>query len=541
MFKKVLYSIAAFLLAGNCAFALEVNEAEIKSTGDVDAVVFENYSGPHSVINTIEEIKAIGSSMGKVIAADVTKPAEAGSSKYKIYHCVDAAEKGKLDADILVLGSDATVDHINNLRRIIGAYLSAAYGYSEKDSQTVATFVTVYNAVYRGRTDVFESKYKKVVTDKLTADKAGLALSYREWPGKSQIVIPLSDLAGGLSTVDTSVISDKQVVQSMQEENDKGVDVRKEMVDIKEREAENAGEKAQKAQQKATEENKKLKEEEKKTQEARKEADDAKKEAQEAQKKADANPEDKQAQKEAEEKKAAAEEKQAQADEQAKKTEEQAKKTEEAREEAASAQSTADSKRTEAQNERTSIAQDQQTLLKEQQVNNSSTAVYGLKAIDDLGIMSELVKMNADNGKVIRESPVTVIRYRTIYEAGDNFVAVAGTNTGNGAVKLVLLDKENMEIVKESNETVSETSVLVQDGASYYCVINDGKNAVVAKFNANLENQLKSPVAVKASTPITVTQKGILVTSASGKAILLNPADLTQVSESSQGAAANAK
>ena len=72
-------------------------------------------------------------------------------------------------------------------------------------------------------------------------------------------------------------------------------------------------------------------------------------------------------------------------------------------------------------------------------------------------------------------------------------------------------------------------------------IINDGKNAVVAKFNANLENQLKSPVAVKASTPITVTQKGILVTSASGKAILLNPADLTQVSESSQGAAANAK
>jgi FKBP-type peptidyl-prolyl cis-trans isomerase len=92
----------------------------------------------------------------------------------------------------------------------------------------------------------------------LTADKAGLSTNYEEWAGKSQIVIPLAKIGGGLSTIDTSVISDKKVVESMQEEDDKGVDERKKLVDFKEREAEEATEKAQTAQKKVTEEAKKL-------------------------------------------------------------------------------------------------------------------------------------------------------------------------------------------------------------------------------------------------------------------------------------------
>jgi len=542
MLKKIFYTLMALLFVTSTAAALEVNEDEIKSAGGINEVVFENYTGPHSVINTVDEIKAIGSGIGKVISANVTKSTTAGNSKYSVIHCVDSSEKGKLDADILVIGAGATVDHIKNLRRIISAYLTAAYGYSEKDADTVATFVTVYNAVYRGNLEVFNAKYKKVVTDNLTADKAGLALSYKEWPGKSQIIIPLSELNGGLSTVDTSVISDKEVVTSMQGENDKGVDARKELVDIKEREADKASEKAQAAQKKATDESAKLKEEQKKTETAKKQAETAKKEAEAAQKKAEANPSDKKAQQEAAEKKAEAAKKEAVAEAQEKKTEAQEKKTEEAKKEASEAQSKADTKRTEAQNERTTIAQDQQTLIKQQQANANATVVYGLKSVDELGVLSELVKVNADNGNVIKESPVTVIRSRTIYEAGNYFIAVAGSNIGNGAVKLVQLDKDNMEIVKESNETLSETSVLVQEGSSYYVVIKDGSNYVVAKYNGELEQQLKSNVAVKSGTPVTITSKGLLVTASNGKPVLLKKADLSQVTDSANAASnANAK
>ena len=530
--KKIATALVMMQFAALSLNAVEVNKEEIESVSE-NAVVFENYTGPHSVINTAEEIAAIGSGLGKVVAKNVESACTAGSpAKYQIIHAVDPNEKGKLDADIFIVGSSAMVDHINNVRRIIAAYLTTTYGYSSSDARTVATFVTVYNAVYRGQLDAFSKKYKKVVTDNLSSDKAGIALSYKEWPGKTQIVIPLNDINGGLSTVDTSVISDKKVVESMQDEEDKSVNTRKDMVSIKEREADKAQEKANAAQKKATEESAKLKEEQAKANSAKKDADKAQEEADKAKKYAEENPNDANAQQEAQEKQDEANTKATLAEEQQKAAEEQAKVTEDAQNEASSAQATADTKRTEAQNERTSIAQDQQTLIREQTANENAATVYGLKAVDELGVMSALVKMNADTGKVIKESPVTVIRSRTIYEAGDSYIAIAGTTLGNGAVKLVLLDKENMEIIKEGNESVAETSVLVQDGSNYYCVINDGNNFVVAKYNASLENLLKSSVAVKAATPITITEKGILVTSSANRPILLKQSDLTLVTDS---------
>ena len=525
------------------AFAVEVDKKELETVSS-QTIVFENYTGPHSVVDTASQIAEIGTNLGSVISKNVESSGTAGSAvRYQIIHAVDPSEKGKLDADIFVIGSSSKIDHIRNVRRIISAYLTKTYGYSSSDADTVATFVTVYNAVYRGNLDYFSSKYKKAVTDNLTQDKAGIALSYREWPGKTQIVIPLADLNGGLSTVDTSVISDKKVVQSMQEDDDKNVDSRKQMVDIKEREADNAQEKANDAQKKATEESAKLKEEQQKSQVADSEAAQAKKEAEEAQKKADENPDDKKAQQEAQQKQAVAEEKQEAAQAQEQKTAEQEQKTEQAKQEAAAAQATADTKRTEAQSERTTIAQDQQTIVREKTANESAPSVYGLRAIDDLGVLSGLVRMNTDTGSVIKESPVTVIRSRTIYETSAGYIAIAGTNIGNGAVKLVILDKENMEITKESEETIAENSVLVEDGGNYYCVIQDGTNFVLGKFSADVQNLLKSPVAVKPATPVTITQNGILVTSSAGRPVLLNSKDLTAVSAAGSAADdyANAK
>ena len=506
--RGIFTAALAFVFCAN-SFSLEVDEKELE-TVSTQPVVFENYNGPHSVINSAAEIAGIGTDLGKIIADNPETPKNAGSSlRYQIIHAVNPEEKGKFDADIFVIGSSSSIDHIKNIRRIIAAYLSKAYGYASDDAQTVATFVTVYNAVYRGNTDYFNLKYKKIVTDNLTAEKAGIALNYRDWPGKTQIVIPLADVNGGLSTVDTSVISDKKVVQSMQEDEDKGVDSRKQMVNIKEREADKAQEKANDAQKKAVEESAKLKEQ--------------------AQKKAEENPEDKQAQKEAEEKRQEADQKQEEAVQQEQKVQEQSEKTQEAKNEAAQAQAAADTKRTEAQTERTSIAQDQQTIVREQTKNQNATGVYGLKSVDDLGILSTLVKVNAETGSVIKESPVTVIRSRTIFETQAGYIAIAGTSLGNGAVKLVVLDKENMEIIKESNENISENSVLVSDGSNYYCIIQDGKNFVTGKFNENAENLLKSQVNVKPATPLTITQNGILATSSSNIPVLLNTKDLSQI------------
>ena len=546
--RKIVYVLISALALVSAAHAVEVDEDEIRSISNSD-VVFENYVGPHSVINTIEEIRAIGSGIGNVVAQNTDRAGTYGyAPKYAVIHAIDPEETGKLDADILVIGPNAIVDHITNMRRIISAYLTAAYGYSRQDADTVATFVTVYNAVYRGKLDMFRQKYKKIVTDNLTEDKVGIALSYRDWPGMTQLVIPLYDINGGLSTVDTSVISEKEVIASMQEDEDKGIEDRKGMVDIKEREADEAAERAAEERAKADEAAKQAANEQAKADAAKQAADEkakqaeaAKQAADEAQKKAAENPADKQAQKDARDaaddakaKQAEADQAKATSDEQQQKANEQQQKADEQQQKADTAQSTADQKRSEAQEERSAIAKDQQQVIAQQEKNENAPTVYGLTAEDELGQRSAIVRMNATTGELIKKSPVTVIQSRTFYENGNTFIAIAGENIGNGTVKLVHLNKDTLEIVKESNETIAANSVLVQDGSSYYCVMQDGTFFVVGKFSANLENQLKSPVRVKPTTPITVTQNGIIVTSMTGTPILLNKADLTQLSQKSR-------
>ena len=597
--SRRLFCAALVLFAASNAFSLEVNRAELESANG-RGIVFQNYSGPHTIINSVDQIRGIGSSLAPTIAADPDTFKTVGTpSRYYIIHAVDPKETEKFDADILVIGENATVDHIRNLRRIISAYLESAYGYSRADADTIATFATVYNAVYRNNSDNFTAKYKKIVTDNLTAGKIGISTNYQEWPGTTQIVIPLFDLHGGLSTVNTSEISDRQVIRSLQNEDDKGIDSRKEMVDIKDREADNAEAAAQDAQKRATEENDKLKEEQEKSaqanqeatqakkdanaaqreadnaqkaadnaqksaDDAQKSADEAKKAAEEAKKAAEENPDDAQAQADAQKAQAQADQKQAQADEkqaqadekqadaqdkqakadekqndaqdkqakadeQAAKTAEQAEATKQAQEESNAAQAQADKKRSEAQDERAAIADDQQALIRSEAVADENI-LYGLKSVDELGAMSAIVKMNSSTGELVKESPVSVIRSRTVYEDSGNFVAIAGTNFGNGAIKLVLIDKESLEIAKESTDVLSETSVLVEYEGTYYAVIKTGAaNFVIGKFNNNAETLVKSPVSVKAATPITITAKGVLVTASNGSPVLLNPNDLTVI------------
>lgn len=510
-----------FLLLAAAVFplsvsALEVNEEELRSAGN-ETIVFINYTGPHSVVDSLASIKKIGSDLGESVAGNRDSSARTGNSKYSVIHAVDPTEQGKLDADIILIGQDATVDHIDNLRHIIASYLSSAYGYTEQDAETIAVFITVYNAVYRGNLQQFQNRYKKIVTDNLS-EMCGLSVNYRDWPGSSQIVIPLYDVNGGLSTIDTTVITDTEVVSRMQEDDDKNIEERKNMVDIKEREAEEATEKAQEAQRQATQERQQLSEEQKKTEEARQEAE-------EAQRIADENPEDEEAQKEAEIAREAYED-QKQAEEQ------QEEAVREAEQTASEQQQIADRKNDEAQTERRTIASDQQEVIRREVENSRAPSAYAIRLTDEASLLSGLVKVNTSNGEIIQSSPVTHIRNRTMFQAGGNFIAIAGENAGNGTVKLVLLSPDTMEITKESNETVAEDSVLVQDNGQYYCVIQNGQNWTVAKYDADLNLLLRSNASVNPNTPMTVTDEFVIVSGPTGTVRLLRKANLEAVSNS---------
>ena len=522
--KKVTGIVLAVVLLTSLS-ALEVDRNEVEPGTAGAAIEFVNYNGPYTTIDTLEEILGIGSTLGSSVLAS-------GSSgdrgRYYVIHAVDPAVKAGFDADILILGANAGVDHIDNLRRIIGSYLRAAYGYGERDSATLASFITVYNAVYRGKIDTFKARYKPVVTGYLTPDAAGLSVRYDEWPGRTQIVIPLSDarLAGTVSAIDTSTLTEKAVVDKLKEDAAKATDTRKDMVDLKERETAAAQARADEAQKTAAD--------------ARTEAAKTKEAQAAAEKTAAANPADAAAQQKAVEAQKTADEKAAAVD--AKKADTAAAQEKIAANEstAKADQTLADTKQKEAQTERKDIAADIQKDLNEKTAETKAAADaalasalpgYGLRVVDDKTFLAELVLVNLNTGSVMKTSSLNSIRNRTLLDTGAGLMAIAGKKSGSGAVKLVLIDPITLEVSKEGADVIAETSMLVQSANDYYAVIELNGKSFVGRFDKNLEAKAKSAVEVKPQTAITVTAKGVLVQESGGKIQLLRATDLVSQSK----------
>ncbi|MDO4507421.1 MAG: P83/100 family protein, partial [Spirochaetales bacterium] len=238
------------------------------------------------------------------------------------------------------------------------------------------------------------------------------------------------------------------------------------------------------------------------------------------------------------------------------KTEEQKSKVDEALAAAEELQKKADKKQDEAQNERQEIAKDQTELLKNELQTAKDGTVLGLKVLDSNEKLSTLVKINAKSGEVVRESPVKVIRGRTVVEVRDPiidivtnaampaknsdaaafYMAVCGENSGKGAVKLCLIDGFSMEIQKESDEALSKDSVLVTNGSNYYCVIEENGKCYIANYDKSITLKQKSNIAVHPATAITVTGSGLIVTTEGNASVLLSLADLSVVSNADSNA-----
>jgi len=496
----------------------QVDEDELSN---LPPVVFLNYEGPHSRIDTREEIRQIGVVLGQQIserekgAASTLEGMTAeqrkqysyrfdtgASNRYFVIHSVSAFEDGKLDADIFGLGVDAGVDHIRNLRTIIQGYLQAAYDYSEKDAALLAEYITIYNAVYRGNWDYFTKKYKTPVIDNLVRDKAGLSIRYDEWPGRTLMVIPLGN--GGLSPVDTSVISDARVIEELRKEDDLGIQQRQDMVDLKEREAEDAQKRAQAEQQAIKqEENQIAKERE--------------------------QPQDKQGEQELAKREEALEQRK-----------EDAQKLEEF----------AEQKTEEAQQEREEIAKDQQSTIASEtgadSKDNSGTAqgqgnqqnnIFNDTLAGLLGITIEstdpgrgrLILFNTTTGNEITRSVLNTVHTRTVTFIDKKIIAIAGENRADASIRLTEINPETLETVKFGEDDIMSGSLIWVNSNNLYAITVDlsDNSCYLGRFDTNLVLQAKSSIKVHPQASVALQQGQLLTQNEDGSALILNPDDLT--------------
>ena len=232
-FRLIFISFFGLLLVNSSLSSL-VNWEEFL---DLEPIEFINYEGPNSRIDTRAQIREIGYSLGLLIKDGQSRAGGIGR-----YFVVNSETGGSgLDADIFGLGVDVGVVHIRNLRLILQGYLEGAYSYSEREAAVLAEYITIYNAVYRGDINFFDSRYNDPVMEHLNQERLGLSIRFDEWPGQTLMVIPLGSIRPGpLSSIDTSSLINNMVTELLREEPDMGLDTRIEMAELLDRQAEEA-------------------------------------------------------------------------------------------------------------------------------------------------------------------------------------------------------------------------------------------------------------------------------------------------------------
>ena len=184
--KYIVYLIAYLLFTNIFAEdKTKLEEAEIK---DSEKIEFQNKTHKKAAAET----KVLHESIGKKLAGLI-------SSKPDKIHSVDgvkairvaSTEKNKFGADVIFLDGNTSFGHINSIHRVLSGYIQTAFDYNSAKADILAIYVLYYNGMHRGNFSFFESKYSKALLKKLSSPYVGIAIKYKDWPGKTEIIVPI--------------------------------------------------------------------------------------------------------------------------------------------------------------------------------------------------------------------------------------------------------------------------------------------------------------------------------------------------------------
>ncbi|XDD53189.1 P83/100 family protein [Leptospira sp. WS4.C2] len=160
-----------------------LGESEIKGSKKIE---FINRSLRKASDDMIQENTEIGRKLAETLAKENTATVDG----VKIQRILPGAD-GKLGADILSLSETQSFDHVNSIARIIASYVEKSFQYKVGNAETLAQYILYYNATHRKDSKFFTKKYTEGVISATASDKLGIDTVYKNWPGKTQIIIPI--------------------------------------------------------------------------------------------------------------------------------------------------------------------------------------------------------------------------------------------------------------------------------------------------------------------------------------------------------------
>jgi hypothetical protein len=182
------FSLFCLLLSSSTLLAQEkakLGESEIR---DSEKIKFTNRSNARAAENVKRQNDQIGRKLSEMIEAEPNAVHEYKDvSVRRIY----ADKNGQFGGDVISLDSDSGFGHINSIYRILASYIQNSFGYQEDRADIIALYVLYYNAMHRSEKSYFKSKYSEKLVDNLKVNSTGIGKTFKEWPGRTQIVIPL--------------------------------------------------------------------------------------------------------------------------------------------------------------------------------------------------------------------------------------------------------------------------------------------------------------------------------------------------------------
>ncbi len=512
--KRTLLLLLIALFASGAAVTLEVDRDELEENIDRD-VEFQNYEGPPpEEVDTLEEILGIG----RALAAGDLEPGSTASyfDRYRIIHAVGPPGEEGFDADIFIILENAEVNHIDNVRRIMSAFLQEAYDYSAGDAATLARFVTVYNAIYRGDTEFFGGRYKRIVMDNISAENAGISTLYSDWPGTTRMLIPLTPDAapGELGAVDSLELIDDEVTERMREEEDRAVEERQDMADLMEREADQREERVEEEREETADEREDITRERDRLEEEREQLEEERETTPDDDEETQAELDEREEELEAEEEEV--EDRQAELEE---------------REEAAQAEEErAAELREEAREQRDEIAEDAREMLGESEeaaAEQEPLPLLFMRVRYEGGVpVGRPVIIDRRTGDELRRSDVGTVTSRQFERLDGDVLVVADYE---GRTRLVLVDGESLEAVSSGEDRVYQQSSLVVRGRDeLYAVVEVADSWRVGRFDGSLALQAYSADRVEPATFIEIVEDTIYVQSRTGRIIDLAVEELEE-------------
>ncbi|MDI7217720.1 P83/100 family protein [Leptospira santarosai] len=524
----------------------KLGEKEIRSSQRVRFINRSSVRAGEEVRGTNEKV---GSSLADVLKKEPGKThSQGGISITRI-----APEEKKFGADIFAISEDSDYGHINSIQRILTGFVKSNFGYDDKNSDILATYILYYNAIHRKDKSYIGKKYSNSVIKFVNPNSIGISRRYSEWPGKTQILIPLvEDILG--KDVHTDELEDEvnkelDKKKEGQSEKDKFDDLqseknKKELEEVKRRKEENQN-KQKEISDKETRTDKELQELNKDPVKNKTQIAEKKKEKEQIQKEKESAKKEEQKLKEKEKEVAKKDEERKNNKTSSSSSSSSSKsdsKSDSGSKSETDNRSSSDNKKSEAELKKELAETKKELEIKKEEekkkeefdknvVGGKILFLKTLKYLDKGHYNNELQVLDPTKDDTIFRGEFNKICGRT-FEIVDGKALVIGFEDGHSSNhKLILIDQETLKPVLSAEDNIFWRSPMIVKGDEIYAFEEVQEKYYLSRFSKDLKKQAKSSEEISPNSNVTFYGEKIYVTgkeesSGSIQITVFNKADL---------------